>query len=289
MSHADVRSTGAGRNAVIIRAVSSFALIRSHALLIVLSLIAILPLYWMFVTALRPPNEIYSTNLFPANPSFANFERILSGMPILRMIGNTVIVAGLSTVAQLMTAVLAAYAFARWRTRWSKVLFSLLTITWLIPAQVVMIPGYLLVTQFGMLDTLAALVIPHAASAFAIIILYQTLRAFPVELIEAAVIDGAGHARILRAVIRPNLRPAWASRGILLFISSWNDYFWPLLVTRSQESAVIQIGLQMFFTQEGNLWGPLMAASSVASLPILAIYIVLQKQIIESFVTSGIK
>ncbi len=289
MSHADVRSTGAGRNAVIIRAVSSFALIRSHALLIVLSLIAILPLYWMFVTALRPPNEIYSTNLFPANPSFANFERILSGMPILCMIGNTVIVAGLSTVAQLMTAVLAAYAFARWRTRWSKVLFSLLTITWLIPAQVVMIPGYLLVTQFGMLDTLAALVIPHAASAFAIIILYQTLRAFPVELIEAAVIDGAGHARILRSVILPNIRPALASLGILLFISSWNDYFWPLLVTRSQESAVIQIGLQMFFTQEGNLWGPLMAASSVASLPILAIYIVLQKQIIESFVTSGIK
>ena len=289
MSHADARSTGAGRNAVVIRAVSSFALIRSHALLIVLSLIAILPLYWMFVTALRPPNEIYSTNLFPANPSFANFERILSGMPILRMIGNTVIVAGLSTVAQLITAVLAAYAFARWRTRWSKVLFSLLTITWLIPAQVVMIPGYLLVTQFGMLDTLAALVIPHAASAFAIIILYQTLRAFPVELIEAAVIDGAGHARILRSVILPNIRPALASLGILLFISSWNDYFWPLLVTRSQESAVIQIGLQMFFTQEGNLWGPLMAASSVASLPILAIYIVLQKQIIESFVTSGIK
>lgn len=289
MSHADVRSTGAGRNAVIIRAVSSFALIRSHALLIVLSLIAILPLYWMFVTALRPPNEIYSTDLFPANPSFANFERILNGMPILRMIGNTVIVAGLSTMVQLITAVLAAYAFARWRTRWSTALFSLLTITWLIPAQVVMIPGYLLVTQFGMLDTLAALVIPHAASAFAIIILYQTLRAFPVELIEAAVIDGAGHGRILRSVILPNIRPALASLGILLFISSWNDYFWPLLVTRSQESAVIQIGLQMFFTQEGNLWGPLMAASSVASLPILAIYIVLQKQIIESFVTSGIK
>jgi len=289
MSHADVRSTGAGRNAVIIRAFSSFALIRSHALLIVLSLIAILPLYWMFVTALRPPNEIYSTDLFPANPSFANFERILNGMPILRMIGNTVIVAGLSTMVQLITAVLAAYAFARWRTRWSAALFSLLTITWLIPAQVVMIPGYLLVTQFGMLDTLAALVIPHAASAFAIIILYQTLRAFPVELIEAAVIDGAGHGRILRSVILPNIRPALASLGILLFISSWNDYFWPLLVTRSQESAVIQIGLQMFFTQEGNLWGPLMAASSVASLPILAIYVVLQKQIIESFVTSGIK
>ncbi len=150
-------------------------------------------------------------------------------------------------------------------------------------------PGYLLVTQMGLLDTLAALVIPHAASAFAIIILYQTLRSFPVDLIEAAVIDGAGHGRILSLVIIPNIRPALASLAILLFIGSWNDYFWPLLVTRSQESAVIQIGLQMFLTQEGNQWGPLMAASSLASLPILALYIVLQKQIVESFIRSGMK
>lgn len=274
---------------VAIRARPSLALLRSHALLVFLSLLAILPLYWMFVTALRPPNQIFSTTPWPENPSLANFQYILTSIPILRMLWNTFVVAALSTLAQLVTAVLAAYAFARWRNRWSKALFALLTVTWLIPAQVVMVPGYLLVTQMGMLDTLAALVIPHAASAFAIIILYQTLRAFPMELIEAAVIDGAGHLRILRSVILPNIRPALASLAILLFISSWNDYFWPLLVTRSQDSAVIQIGLQMFFTQEGNQWGPLMAAASIASLPILAVYVLLQKQIIDSFVTSGIK
>jgi ABC-type glycerol-3-phosphate transport system permease component len=268
---------------------SKLAAIRSHALLILLSLLALLPLYWMFVTALRPANDIFSTSLWPQSPTLANFAYILRDVPILRMIGNTFVVAALSTAAQLVTAVLAAYAFARWKNRWSQALFALLTVTWLIPAQVVMVPGYLLVTQFGMLDTLAALVIPHAASAFAIIILYQTLRAFPQDLIEAAVIDGAGHLRILSAVIIPNIRPALASLAILLFISSWNDYFWPLLVTRSQESAVIQIGLQMFFTQEGNQWGPLMAASSLASLPLLALYLVLQKQIVDSFIRSGIK
>ncbi len=272
-----------------IRTRLSLALLRSHALLIFLSLLAILPLYWMFVTALRPPNQIFSTTPWPEDPSFANFQYIFTSIPIVRMLWNTLVVATLSTLAQLVTAVLAAYAFARWRNRWSKALFALLTVTWLIPAQVVMVPGYLLVTQLGMLDTLAALVIPHAASAFAIIILYQTLRAFPIELIEAAVIDGAGHWRVLRSVILPNIRPALASLAILLFISSWNDYFWPLLVTRSQDSAVIQIGLQMFFTQEGNQWGPLMAAASIASLPILAVYVMLQKQIIDSFVTSGIK
>jgi sn-glycerol 3-phosphate transport system permease protein len=266
-----------------------FAGLRSHALLILLSLLAVLPLYWMFVTALRPPNDIFSTSLWPQQPTLANFAYVLRDVPILRMIGNTFVVSALSAGAQLVTALLAAYAFARWRNRWSRGLFALLTVTWLIPAQVVMVPGYLLVTQLGMLDTLAALIIPHAASAFAIMILYQTLRAFPTDLIEAAVIDGAGHLRILASVIIPNIKPALASLAILLFISSWNDYFWPLLVTRSQESAVIQIGLQMFFTQEGNQWGPLMAASSLASLPILALYLALQKQIVDSFVRSGIK
>lgn len=265
------------------------AALRSHVLLASLSALSILPLYWMFVTALRAPNEIFSRSFLPANPSLANFEAVLKGVPILTMLGNTLLVALASTALQLLTALLAAYAFARWRNRWSRALFGLLTITWLIPAQVIMVPGYLLVTQFGMLDTLAALILPHAASAFAIIVLYQSLRAFPKALIEAAAMDGAGHMRILAGVIVPNIRPALASLAILLFISSWNDYFWPLLVTRSQESAVIQIGLQMFFTQEGNQWGPLMAASSVASLPILALYLVLQRQIIESFVSSGVK
>jgi sn-glycerol 3-phosphate transport system permease protein len=276
-----------GRGSIV--SAASFAALRSHALLITLSLLSILPLYWMFVTALRAPNDIFATSLFPARPTLANFHYVLRDVPIIRMISNTMVVAVLSALAQLVTALLAAYAFARWRNRWSKGLFALLTVTWLIPAQVVMVPGYLLVTRMGMLDTLAALVIPHAASAFAIIALYQALRAFPDELVEAARIDGAGHLTVLFRVILPNIRPALASLGILLFISSWNDYFWPLLVTRSQDSAVIQIGLQMFLTQEGNQWGPLMAASSLASLPILALYLALQRQIVDSFLRSGLK
>lgn len=267
----------------------TLAKLRSHVLLTMLSLLAVLPLYWMVVTALRPPNEIFATTPWPSRPTLDNIVEVVTRLPILAMIANTVVVASLTTILQLATALLSAYAFARWRNRFSQILFALLTITWLIPAQVVMVPGYLLVTRFDILDTLAALILPHAASAFAIIVLYQTLRAFPQALIEAAVIDGAGHLRILWLVIIPNIRPALASLAILLFISSWNEYFWPLLVTRSEQSAVIQIGLQMFFTQEGNLWGQLMAASTVATLPILLLYVVLQKQIVESFIASGVK
>ena len=157
------------------------------------------------------------------------------------------------------------------------------------PLQVVMIPNYLLVARMGMIDTLGALILPHFASAFAIMLLAQSMRSFPTEVIEAAHMDGANHAHILWQVIVPNLRGTIASLAILIFITTWNEYFWPLLLTRSPENSVIQIGLQMFITSEGTQWGPLMAASTMASLPILLVYLVLQRQVIASFMKSGLR
>jgi sn-glycerol 3-phosphate transport system permease protein len=265
------------------------AALRGHALLGGMSFLAIFPIYWMVVTSLRAPNEIFSILPWPENPSLENYAYIAFKVPIPRMLLNTFAVASLTTVVQLLTALLAAYAFVRWRNRLTALLFNLMTVTWLIPPQVIMVPNYMLVTQLGLLDSMWALIIPDIASAFAIMMLYHTLRAFPAELIEAALMDGAGHLRILWLVVVPNIGAAIASLGILLFISTWNDYFWPLLVTRSMDNSVIQIGLQMFFSSEGNQWGPLMAAASLASLPILALYAVLQKQIIDSFVKSGLR
>jgi sn-glycerol 3-phosphate transport system permease protein len=127
------------------------------------------------------------------------------------------------------------------------------------------------------------------ASAFAVLQLYQTFRSFPKALIEAAQLDGASSWGILWRVIFPNLRAAIASIGVLLFISSWNDYFWPLLVTNKPEYSTLQIGLQSFMSTEANQWGPLMAATTIASLPILLIYLLLQRQIIDSFVKGGLR
>ena len=152
-----------------------------------------------------------------------------------------------------------------------------------------MIPNYLIVARLGLLDSLPALILPNVASALAIMLLYQTMRSFPKEVIEAARMDGARSWRILWDVLAPNLSGILASLAILIFISTWNDYFWPLLLTRSAENSVIQIGIQMFMSSEGTQWGPLMAASTMASLPVLAIYIVLQRQVIQSFMKSGIR
>lgn len=261
----------------------------AHVIMIPLALVSIFPVWWMFVTSLRAENEIYSTLPWPAAPSFDNYTYALSAIPVQAMLANTFVFSLAATVAQMLTALLAAYAFARWRFAFDRVLFALVALTWLVPFQVVMIPNYVLVSNLGLIDTLAGLVLPNTASAFAVLLLVQAMRSFPREVIEAAEMDGAGHWAVLWRVIVPNLRAPLAALAILLFISSWNEYFWPLLLTRSENSTVIQIGIQMFLTEEGNQWGPLMAISTLACLPVLLIYVALQRQVIDSFVKAGMR
>ena len=260
-----------------------------HVLLILLCIVSVFPVYWMVVTSLRPTNDIYSNSLLPLNATLEHYLTVWRTIPIARMLGNTFLMSVLVTVFQLFTAILAAFAFARWTFPRDKLILGLFALTWLVPFQVTMIPNYVLVSSLGWLDSLTAIIVPQVASAFAVMLLFQSLKAFPQELIDAARIDGANDWGILWRVIVPNLRASLASLAILLFISAWNEYFWPLLVTRNLENAVVQIGLQMFLTQEGDQWGPLMAAATLSSLPILLLYVVLQKQIIESFMKSGLK
>lgn len=260
-----------------------------HAVMIPLAFVSIFPVWWMFVTSLRAENEIYSFLPWPTSATLQNYTYALGAIPVWRMLGNTFVFASVATVAQVLTALFAAYAFARWRFAFDRALYSIIALTWLVPFQVIMIPNYVLVAQMGLINTITALVLPNLASAFAILLLVQAMRSFPGEILEAAHMDGAGHWRILWRVIVPNLRAPLAALAVLLFISSWNEYFWPLLLTRSAETTVIQIGIQMFLTEEGNQWGPLMAVSTLACLPVLAIYVILQRQVISSFVAAGIK
>lgn len=260
-----------------------------HALMAVLSLFCLFPVYWMVVTSLRPANQIFETALLPTSASLDNYIYALNAIPVLQMLWNTLLVSVIVTIIQLATGLFAAYAFARWRFPFDKLVYSLIALTWLVPFQVVMIPNYLIVARLGLLDSLPALILPNVASALAVMLLYQTMRSFPKEVIEAARMDGARSWRILWDVLAPNLTGILASLAILIFISTWNDYFWPLLLTRSAENSVIQIGIQMFMTSGGTQWGPLMAASTMASLPVLAIYIALQRQVIQSFMKSGIR
>jgi sn-glycerol 3-phosphate transport system permease protein len=259
-----------------------------HILMITLCLLVVFPLYWMVVTSLRG-GDFYSVSLLPQSFTLDNYSEALAALPALRLFGNTLAMAVARTVLQLFTALLAAYAFARWDFWGSHALFALFAFTWLVPQQVTMIPNYVLVTRLGWLNNLAGLVVPSMVSTFAVFLLFQQIKGFPRDLIDAARVDGGSSWMILWRVIVPNLRSALAALGILLFISAWNDYFWPLLVTNRLEFAVLQIGLQTFFTQEGDLWGPMMAAATLTALPIFVLYLVLQRQVIDSFVKSGLR
>jgi sn-glycerol 3-phosphate transport system permease protein len=260
-----------------------------HVALTALSIFCLFPIYWMILTSLRPANAVFAASVWPTSASLDNYAYALNAIPIARMLLNTFLVSVTVTVIQILTGLLAAYAFAGWRFAFDRLALGLIGLTWLVPFQVVMVPNYLLMARLGLLDSLVALVLPHFASALAITLLLQAMRAFPAEVIEAARMDGARSWRILWQVITPNMRGALASLAILVFISTWNEYFWPLLLSRTPENSVIQIGIQMFMTSEGSLWGPLMAASTLASLPVLLIYLVLQRQVIQSFAQSGLR
>lgn len=260
-----------------------------HAALLVLCLVTLFPIYWMAVTSLKPTNEIFATDLFPRTVTLEHYRFVWQHIPLASMLLNTLLMAALITLGHLLTSLLAGYAFARWRFPGDRVLFLLFLGTWLVPFQVVMVPNYVLLARLGWLNTLQGLVVPQLATALGVILLRQYIKAFPRELIDAARIDGAGSWRTLWGVIVPNLRAPLAALAILYFISAWNEYFWPLLVTNRLEDTVIQVGLQLFLASEGDSWGPLMAAATLASLPILLLYVVLQRQVIDAFIRSGLK
>jgi sn-glycerol 3-phosphate transport system permease protein len=260
-----------------------------HAVLIALSILAVFPFYWMLNTSFKTPGDIYSTSLLPRHWTFDNYVQAWKAIPMARMMMNSLIVAIGQTAAQLVTSILAAYAFTRWEFRGRQLIYGLISLTWLVPFQVIMIPNYVVISGWGLRNALLGLIIPNIVSAFAVLQLYHTFKSFPKTLIEAARLDGASDWSVLWRTIFPNLRASIASIGVILFISSWNDYFWPLLVTNKPQYSTLQIGLQSFISTDTNMWGPLMAATTMSSLPILILYLLLQRQIIDSFIKGGLR
>ncbi|MDN5914542.1 MAG: carbohydrate ABC transporter permease [Pseudonocardia sp.] len=259
-----------------------------HAALAVLGVLCIFPIYWLYATSLRAPEDIYSLSPFPWPLSGENYVRAFQVLDIGGLLVNTTVMAVGIALGQLLTGLLAGYAFAAWEFRGKGLLYLIFVATWLVPFQVTMLPNYVLLSQLGVLNTVAGVVLPSLCSALGVILLRQHMQGFPTELLEAARLDGRGSWATLWTVVVPNLRPALAALGILLFVNAWNEYFWPALVLQ-RSNAVLQLGLRSFMGSEGNDWGPMMATAGMACLPVLLLYLVLQKQIVNGFVRSGLK
>ncbi|TSD49844.1 carbohydrate ABC transporter permease [Rhodococcus sp. KBS0724] len=259
-----------------------------HVVLVAVTVFSIFPIYWLFATAFRRPEDSLSASPLPAPFSLENFRYVWNTIPMASMMVNTFTMALVMSVSQLLVAILAAYGFARWNFFGKQALFLLFVGSWLVPFQVTMIPNYLLISQMGLLNTVAGIVIPNLCSAFGVLLMRQHMEAFPRELLDASQIDGQNSWSTLWKVVLPNMKPALAALGIMLFISAWNEYLWPALIMR-QSNSVLQIGIRSFLGAEGNNWGAIMAASGLACLPIFLIYLFLQRYVRDAFVQSGLK
>ena len=260
-----------------------------HLLLILLCVFAIFPIYWMVISSFKGQTEIFNNSLLPSSFSADNYAYALEQVDILGMTVNTFFMAISQAVLQLATAIMAAYALTRWKFPGSRVIYTLFALTWLVPIQATMIPNYTTLVNMGFRDSIVGVIIPNMASAFAILSLYPAFKSFPKALIEAGMMDKMSAPGVLFKLILPNIKSSVVSLGILLFINSWNEYFWPAMIVSDQGQATLQIGLRSFMSAELTSWGPLIAAAVLASLPILILYLLLQKQVIQSFVKWGIK
>jgi sn-glycerol 3-phosphate transport system permease protein len=261
-------------------------------LLGVLFVIVLFPVYYAVVGSLMGPRDI---NSFP--PSLVpteglhpeNYGNALDLIPLVRQYGNSVAVAVFITLGQLITSVLAAYAFVFLPLRAPNFWFGLFLATMMVPWEAIIIPNYLFMSSFGLIDTWAALSLPFLATGFGAFLLRQSFLAFPVELRDAARVDGAGHFRFLRSVLVPLSRPTLAALSIYAFLSAWNMYFWPLLVTRSPANQTIQIGITQLQSVDSNDPGMVLAGVVLALAPTLLLVLFGQRFIVRGLTAGAIK
>lgn len=260
-------------------------------ILVVLGALAMLfPFYWTLVTSLTPGSGLTSAPpLLPTDPSTEAYERLFAERPFARVVGNSLMLAIITTVVQLFTSATAAYAFSRLPFRGRTVVFAIYLATMMVPLQVLLVPLFAEMRAFGLLNTYLGALLPTFASAFGIFLLRQAVQQVPMEFDEAARLDGAGHFRIFWSVILPNIRPALATLTVFAFMGSWNSFLWPLVVLRRPELQTLPIavaGLQGQYTTD---WSVVMAGSVLSILPMLAVYIFAQKYVIQGVASSGLK
>ena len=258
-----------------------------YAALILGSVIMLAPFLIMLVVSLFP-NEAFLARRFPLDQlTLANYAETFRVVPFSRYFLNSTIVTVSVTVLQILISSLAAFAFARLRFRGREALFLLYLATLMIPAQVTLIPNFLIIRNLRWYDTYMALIVPGMFSALSTFLLRQYYRGIPLDLDEAARMDGASSFRIWLQVIVPLSWPVMAALAIFTFQATWNDFLWPLVVTGSDEMRTIPIGLSYFVGQYGTSWNLLMAGSVIALLPVLVIYLLAQKTFVQGITLTG--
>lgn len=270
---------------------------RSRVNRMVLTLVVVLgaavmffPFAWTLSTSLSPGAGLSATpELIPDEPSMDAYRELFDSTPFARVILNSFGLAVATTLVQLTTSSLAAYAFSRLPFRGRGAVFAVYLATMMIPIQVLIVPLFVQMRDLGLIDTHLGVLLPTVASAFGVFLLRQAMNAVPRELDEAATLDGAGHFRIFGTIVLPLIGPALATLTVFAFMGSWNSFLWPLIILRSPELRTLPLALAGLQGQYATQWDVVMAGSVISVLPMLALYIVAQKYVVQGVASSGIK
>jgi len=263
-----------------------------HIILIIFSILMFIPFLWMVFSAFKPLDEIFlrPPKLLPMNWTTEGFRTAWEGAPFASAFFNSFYIAALVTIFTLLTCSMAAYAFARMQFPGSGALFGVFLATMMVPFQLTIIPLYIILGQLHWVDTHLAIIVPASLfNAFGVFLMRQYVRGIPLELEEAAAIDGAGRVRTFITVILPLLKTPMTALGIFVFLGQWNSFFYPLIFLNSEDLFTIPLVVNYFKGAYSSDWTSLMAATTMAALPMLIVFIIAQKQIVEGIALSGSK
>lgn len=255
------------------------------------AILMIVPFIWMISTSFKPQAETVSfpPRLFPINPTISNYIDVFDRANMGQLYWNTTFISVIKTIFNIYTSALLGYIFGKFVFRGRDIIFYILLSTWIIPFEVYLIPLYLMTVQVGWADTFTALIVPEIFTIYAMFMFRQFMYTIPTELIDAARIDGAGEWYIFHRIIIPLSRAALFTLIAFYFMWNWNDFLWPLVVISSHDKYVITVGLATFVGEFWNQYGVIMAGASLAIIPILALFIAVQRFIIEGVVLTGLK
>jgi ABC-type glycerol-3-phosphate transport system permease component len=262
-----------------------------HLVLLVGVAIEVVPYLYMAFGAFKPQEEIFSSELtlLPKAWTLSNMEALITGFPVLRWLFNTAVVAVSGTILAVLLASLAGFSFAKHDFRFKNALLVIMLTTILLPTQVLLVPQFEVMRTFGWFNTYEGLVVPRAVTAFGIILMRQYTLAVPNELLDAARVDGATEFRIWWRIVVPLVRPGLAVLGILTFLSLWNDFFWPLVITTDPDMFVLNLGISSLVGPYDYRYGMLLSGALVASLPVILVFIFFQRQFVAGLTRGALR
>lgn len=265
-----------------------------HIVLICISIVTFFPFIWMISSALKTKDEIFEfpPKLLPQVFNWSNFVEVFKEAPFEVYIGNSFFVAIIIVTVQILNSAMIAYALTQFNFKSRKLIFAIILGTYMLPSAATYVPCYMILSKINLIDTLTGIIISNLANVFGIFLMRQAFLQINKSLIEAARIDGASHWKILWKIVFPLTKPTFVTFGLISFVTYYNDYMYPSLITKSPEKFLISAGLRQFFIEGGAYgikWPEIMAASTITVLPLLILFLIAQKWFMKGVGDTGVK